>query len=43
MPGTATEIVRRVEECVIIGQTAPHPHKHKGFRWLAPLNTRVST
>ena len=24
----ATGIVRRVEECVIIGQTAPNPHKY---------------
>ena len=24
----ATGIVRRIEECVIIGQTAPNPHKH---------------
>ena len=27
----ATGIVRRIEECVIIGQTAPNPHKHWGF------------
>ena len=24
----ATGIMRRIEECVIIGQTAPKPHKH---------------
>lgn len=28
----ATGIVRRIEACVIIGQTAPNPHKRKGFR-----------
>ena len=38
----ATGIVRRVEECVILGQTVRNPHKHYGFRWFAPLNTRVS-
>jgi len=37
----ATGIVRRVEECVIIGQTAPNPHKHWGFHWFAPLNALV--
>jgi len=35
----ATGIVRRVEECVIIGQTARNPHKHKVFHWFALLNT----
>ena len=29
----ATGIVRRIEECVIIGQTAWKAHKHYGFRW----------
>ena len=38
----ATGIVRRVEECVIIGQTAPNPHKHYGFRRFVPLNALVS-
>ena len=38
----ATGIVRRIEECVIIGQTAPSPHKHKNFHWFAPLNALVS-
>jgi len=38
----ATGIVRRVEECVIIGQTARNPHKHYDFRWFAPLNALVS-
>ena len=38
----ATGIVRRIEECVIIGQTVGNPHKHWVFRWFAPLNTRVS-
>ena len=38
----ATGIVRRSEECVIIGQTAPNPHKHYGFHWFAPLNALVS-
>ena len=28
----ATGIVRRVEECVIIGQKLKQPHKHYGFR-----------
>ena len=28
----ATVIVRRIEECVIIGQTAQNPHKHWAFR-----------
>lgn len=27
----ATGIVRRIEACVIIGQTAPNPHKHWVF------------
>ena len=34
----ATGIVRRIEECVILGQTAPKPHKHYGFCKFAPLN-----
>ena len=38
----ATGIVRRIEACVIIGQTVGNPHKHWGFRWFALLNTRVS-
>ena len=38
----ATGIVRRIEECVIIGQTTRNPHKHWGFRWFAPLNALVS-
>ena len=38
----ATGIVRRVEECVIIGQTAKKTHKHLGFRYFAPLNALVS-
>ena len=38
----ATGIVRRIEECVIIGQTAPNPHKHWVFHWFAPLNALVS-
>ena len=38
----ATGIVRRIEECVIIGQTARNPHKHWGFHWFAPLNALVS-
>jgi len=38
----ATGIVRRIEACVIIGQTAENPHKHYGFRRFALLNTRVS-
>lgn len=37
-----TEIVRRIEECVIIGQTVRNPHKHWGFGWFTLLNTRVS-
>ena len=28
----ATGIVRRIEECVIIGQKLKKPHKHRGFR-----------
>ena len=28
----ATGIVRRVEECVILGQTVGNPHKHWVFR-----------
>ena len=27
----ATGIVRRIEECVIIGQKSRKPHKHYGF------------
>ena len=27
----ATGIVRRIEECVIIGQKSKKPHKHWGF------------
>ena len=27
----ATGIVRRIEECVIIGQKLKKPHKHYGF------------
>ena len=27
----ASGIVRRIEACVIIGQTAPNPHKHWVF------------
>ena len=38
----ATGIVRRIEACVIIGQTARNPHKHYGFRQFAPLNALVS-
>ena len=38
----ATGIVRRVEENGIIGQKSRKPQKHRGFRWFAPLNTRVS-
>ena len=38
----ATGIVRRIEECVIIGQTVWNPHKHKDFYKFALLNTRVS-
>ena len=38
----ATGIVRRIEECVIIGQTAPNPHKHYGFSRFALLNALVS-
>ena len=38
----ATGIVRRIEECVIIGQKLKKPHKHWGFRWFAPLNALVS-
>ena len=38
----ATGIVRRIEEGVIIGQTAPSPHKHKNFHQFAPLNALVS-
>ena len=37
----ATGIVRRIEARVIIGQTARNLHKHKGFRWFAPLNALV--
>ena len=40
--GNATGIVRRTEECVIIGQTAPSPHKHKNFHWFAPPDALVS-
>ena len=29
----ATGIVRRVEECVILGQKSKKPHKHWDFRW----------
>ena len=28
----ATGIVRRIEECVVLGQTALSPHKHWAFR-----------
>ena len=38
----ATGMIRRVEDCVIIGQTAQNPHKHWAFRWFAPLNALVS-
>ena len=38
----ATGIVRRIEACVIIGQTVGNPHKHWVFRWFAPLNALVS-
>ena len=38
----ATGIVRRIEECVIIGQTTRNPHKHWDFCKFALLNTRVS-
>ena len=38
----ATGIVRRIEECVIIGQKSKNPHKHGDFRWFAPLNALVS-
>ncbi len=38
----ATGIVRRVEKCVIIGQTVPDPHKHWVFQWFALLNALVS-
>ena len=27
----ATGIVRRIDECVIIGQKCKIPHKHRGF------------
>ncbi len=33
----ATGIVRRVEEWVIIGQTAPNPHKTMGFSIVCPI------
>ena len=39
----ATGKVRRIEACVIIGQTAPNPHKRYSFRRFAPLNALVST
>ena len=35
----ATGIVRRIEACVIIGQTVGNPHKHWAFRLFALLNT----
>ena len=35
----ATGIVRRVEECVIIGQKLKKPHKHWEFCKFALLNT----
>ncbi len=38
----ATGIVRRIEACVIIGQTALSPYEHWAFHWFALLNTRVS-
>jgi len=38
----ATGIVRRIEECVILGQKSKRPHRHWFFRWFALLNTRVS-
>ena len=38
----ATGIVRRIEARVIIGQTAPNPHKHWGFCWFAPPDALVS-
>ena len=38
----ATGIVRRIEECVIIGQKLKKPHKHSGFRWFAPPDALVS-
>ncbi len=33
-----TSIVRRIEECVIIGQTDPNPHKHWGFHYFLSKN-----
>ena len=33
----ATGIVRRIEACVIIGQTARNPHKHWGFSLVCPI------
>ncbi len=33
----ATGIVRRIEACVIIGQTAQNPHKHWGFPLVCPI------
>ena len=38
----ATGIVRRIEECGIIGQKSRKPHKQYGFRQFAPLNALVS-
>ena len=38
----ATGVVRRIEACVIIGQTALSPYDHWAFHWFALLNTLVS-
>ncbi len=32
----ATGIVRRIEECFIIGQKSKKPHKHWGFHCFCP-------
>jgi hypothetical protein len=34
----ATGIVRRIEECVIIGQKSRKPHKHWGFEQFLKKN-----
>ena len=33
----ATGIVRRIEECVIIGQKSKKPHKHWAFADFRPI------
>ena len=40
----ATGIVRRIEECVIIGQTAQNPHKYWAFNnfWLDLICTKIT-